>query len=159
MLAWVIILFIAGMVLILAEFLIPGLVCGVVGALFVLASGGLGCYTYPDHAWLIIVGEFAGVVVSIMLGIYILSSTRAGKHLVLQESQQAKSGWVASDSDMSLVGKEGKVFTALRPAGSIIIDKKRIDAVSDGSFIEEGATIRVIEVYGSRVVVERAGPG
>jgi len=159
MLGWVIVLFIAGMALILAEFIVPGMICGIMGALFVFSSGALGCHTYPDYAWMIILCELVGVVISIILGIYLLSSTRAGKRLVLQDSQQAASGWVASDSDKSLLGAKGVVFSALRPAGSIMVDKKRIDAVSDGSFIEEGVAVRVIEVHGSRVVVERAEQG
>lgn len=156
MMVWVIILFIAGMALILAEFIVPGIVCGAIGALFVLASAGLGCYTYPDYAWIIILFEFVGVVFSIILGIYILSHSRAGKHLILQDSQQADSGWVAFDSDESLLGAQGEVLTALRPAGTIVVDKKRIDAVSDADFIDKGIAVRVIEVHGSRVVVERA---
>ena len=61
---------------------------------------------------------------------------------------------MAADSDISLDGTEGEVYSALRPAGTIIIDKKRIDAVANGSFIDKGARVRVIEVRGSRVVVE-----
>jgi len=153
---WTIVLFIAGMALILAEFIVPGVVCGALGAILVLVSGGIGCYTYPDYAWMIILGEFVGVVLSIMFGIYLLSHSRTGKRLILQDSQQADSGWVASDSDESLLGAVGEAFTALRPAGTIVVNKKRLDAVSDASFIEKGAAIRVIEVHGSRIVVERA---
>jgi membrane-bound serine protease (ClpP class) len=37
-----------------------------------------------------------------------------------------------------------------------VVNGKRVDAVSDGSFIDKGARVRVIEVQGARVVVELA---
>ena len=60
MIWWVAFLFFAGMMLILAEFIIPGGVCGMVGGLMVLGSCALGVYQYPDLAWLIVVGEIVG---------------------------------------------------------------------------------------------------
>ena len=45
--------------------------------------------------------------------------------------------------------------TPLRPAGIIEIADRRIDAVSDGAFIDSGSRVRVLTVEGSRVVVER----
>jgi membrane-bound serine protease (ClpP class) len=55
---------------------------------------------------------------------------------------------------MSLLNCEGTVFTALRPAGTIMVDDKRVDAVSDGTFIDAKKRVIVTEVHGSRVVVE-----
>jgi membrane-bound serine protease (ClpP class) len=155
MITWVLILFAGGMVLILAEFIVPGMICGILGGLLVLSSAGLGCYTYPDYTWTIILSELVGVFAAVVLGMFLLARTRAGKNLILSSSQQADAGWVAAESDASLVGAQGEVFTALRPAGTILIHGKRVDAVSDGTFIDKGATVRVIEVHGSRVVVEQ----
>lgn len=154
MIAWAVILFIAGVILILAEFVVPGLLCGILGGLFIIVSGGIAYSSYPDALLMIVIVELGGVFAAILLGMYLLAGTRAGKGLILDDSQNAGAGWVAADSDISLDGTEGEVYSALRPAGTIIIDKKRIDAVANGSFIDKGARVRVIEVRGSRVVVE-----
>ena len=90
----------------------------------------------------------------VILGMYIISRTRASKGLILASSQ-AGDNWVAVESDESLMGVEGIVLTALRPAGTIVVGGKRLDAVSDGSFIEEKTRVRVLEVQGSRILVER----
>ena len=127
------------------------------GGMLVIGSGAIGCYLYPDFALMIILGELAGVFAAIILGMYILSRTRAAQGLILEHSQHAEAGWVASDTDTSLEGAEGEVFTALRPAGTIIINGKRVDAVADGSFIDKGEKVRVIEIHGNRVVVEKTG--
>jgi len=155
MIAWVLVLYGAGLILILAEFIVPGMICGILGGTLVTASCVMACYHHPDYTLFFILGEAAGVFVAIMAGMYILARTRAGKRFILESSQQADAGWVASETDRSLMGAIGEVCTALRPAGTILIEGKRIDAVSDGAFIDKGARIRVIETSGSRVVVER----
>lgn len=154
MMGWVVVLYVAGLVLILAEFLVPGMICGILGATFVLASAGLACRAYPDYALFFVLGDAAGVFISIGIGMFMLSRTRAGKHLILQSSQQADAGWVAHETDVALMGAVGEVYTALRPAGTVMIAGKRIDAVSDGTFIDKGTRVRVTETHGSRVLVE-----
>jgi membrane-bound serine protease (ClpP class) len=141
-------------VLILAEFIVPGLICGILGACMVGASVVLACMHFPGLAFFIIVIELAGVACSVIAGMFLLSRTQFGKKLVLESSQQAEHGWVAVESDDSLRDATGVVATALRPAGTVIINSKRVDAVSDGAFIDKGASIRVVEVHGGRIVVE-----
>ncbi len=55
------------------------------------------------------------------------------------------------------VGSVGTVKSNLRPAGIAEIDGKRVDVVSEGSFVPRDTLIEVIEVDGDRVVV-RATP-
>lgn len=159
MIWWVLFLFITGMVLILAEFIVPGGLCGVIGVILLITSTIMGCSNYPDHSLWIIIGEIIGAMISIALGMIILSKTRAGKAIILDGNQPAEEGWVASESDESLLDAIGEVHTALRPAGTVLINKKRIDAVADGSFIERDIKVRVIEVSGNRVVVEKVDVG
>jgi len=142
------------MILILAEFFVPGAVLGILGAIALTVSTVLGCYAYRDYAVFIIVGEFAGAVAVILLGMALLPRTGAGKRLILQDSQQQAAGFTAVESNLSLLGKEAKVLTALRPAGTILLDGKRLDAVSNGTIIDAGEQVRVIEVQGNRIVVE-----
>lgn len=152
---WVIILFVAGLILVLAEFLLPGMIAGIIGTVFIVGSGILAVVAYPDYALVVILAELFGVVVAVAMGMWLMPRSLLGRRLVLQTSQDSTAGWVAADSDQSLEGIEAKVATALRPAGTIIVSGRRIDAVSDGTFIDAGETVRVVEVHGSRVVVER----
>ena len=63
-------------------------------------------------------------------------------------TQSTKEKGYSSQSDKS------KYLYILRPAGTIRIGKERVDAVSAGSFIERDVEVRVVEVEGTRVVVE-----
>ena len=156
MIWWVILFLVAGMVLVISEFFLPGGILGGLGVLLVIISGVLGVYSYPDHGLFIILGEIVGVALCTVAGFYLLTRTRAAKMLTLELAQKADEGYVSAASDISLLNREAVVLTALRPSGTIKAGDKRVDAVSNGVFIDEGTRVRVVEVHGSRVVVEPA---
>lgn len=147
-------LFIAGIVLILAEFLLPGGILGVLGGLLIITSAGVGIYTFPEMSLFIVTGQLVLGTVIIVLGLILISKTGAGRGLTLSGAFTEEEGYVNFPSNTSLVGSRGIVLTALRPSGTIEIGDERIDAVSNGSFIEKGIEVRVLEVHGNRVVVE-----
>jgi membrane-bound serine protease (ClpP class) len=156
MMLWIVLLFAAGAILIFAEFFIPGMVLGAIGACCLAASAVLAIMNYPDHAFLIVTLEVFGIAAVIMFGMYLLPRSRVGRALILHDSQQPEEGYVAADGDVSLVGSLAEVITPLRPAGTIRVNDRRLTAVSRGDFIEEGAMVRITEVQGNRVVVEAA---
>jgi membrane-bound serine protease (ClpP class) len=55
-------------------------------------------------------------------------------------------------------GMTGVARSILRPAGKVEIDGMLVDVVTEGEFLEAGATVRVLAVEGSRIVVERVVP-
>jgi len=46
------------------------------------------------------------------------------------------------------------VVSDLRPSGSVEIDGRPVDVVTDGTYAETGTKVRVVRVEGARVVVE-----
>lgn len=56
----------------------------------------------------------------------------------------------------TLIGKKGKTLTVLRPSGTITINGERVDAVSLGEFIDAGKSVSVVQVEGSKVLVEKS---
>jgi membrane-bound serine protease (ClpP class) len=51
------------------------------------------------------------------------------------------------------VGDRGIADSMLRPAGKVQFGDRYVDVVSDGTFIDRGRTVRVVEISGNRVVV------
>lgn len=51
------------------------------------------------------------------------------------------------------VGATGEAHTALRPGGKAKIDGRLVDVVAEGTFIDRGRTVEVVEIAGTRVVV------
>ena len=62
-----------------------------------------------------------------------------------------------NDGLVRLVGRIGKSTTVLRPTGTIELEGERYDVVTEGEFVELGASVRVLYVQGNRVVVAREG--
>lgn len=59
----------------------------------------------------------------------------------------------AIEADAGLMGEEGEALTILRPAGKARIRGEIVDVVSQGPYVDKGATIRVVEVNGNRVEI------
>ncbi len=101
----------------------------------------------------------AGVVMAAAFGSMIarfLPNTPMFNHIALNTSVSAAKGYTSSTSDTSLLGAEGVALMPLRPSGSAQFGDKRLDVVSRGDFVQAGDKVRVVEVHGSRIVVEDA---
>ena len=151
----IILLFVAGVCLLIAEFVLPGLIAGIAGVILIIVSTVLAVRAYPDSTAMIIGLEVFGALIGSVVGGVLILQSGLASGLTLSTSQRPEEGWINQPTDTTLIGKIGVVMTALRPAGTIVVEEERIDAVSDGDFIEEGQWARVVEVHGNRVVVER----
>ena len=53
----------------------------------------------------------------------------------------------------SLLGKEGKAVTLLRPGGEVDFNGTRVEVTTGGQLVERGTTVRVVEAQSNKVVV------
>ena len=165
--SWIIVLFIVGLIFLLIEiFVIPGTgVTGFIGGLAMLIAlvGGIadsftGNQFSISSLWdaIIIVG--IGSVLGVILIIYLTSKHGPKfitRHSELQLSQRVEDGYIGVDATMSkYVGLIGTTQTDMRPGGKITIDGETFDAVAiNGSFIEEGCSIKVEKFENSQLYV------
>ena len=54
------------------------------------------------------------------------------------------------------VGETGLADSPLRPAGVARFGDRFLDVVADGSYVEKGSSIRIIQISGNRIVVREA---
>lgn len=140
---WLIMLiYVAGVALVIMEALLPGMVIGFIGMACVVISV---VYGFGNH-WVIGTGQIAIAVVIIPTLFYI-----AIRRLSVKTTLASAVGF-AKDYDVYL-GKEGEALTDLRPAGMIRVDGKKVDVVTAGEMIDKGKRVRVTKVEGNRVVV------
>lgn len=159
-----ILLFLAGVLLIVVEiFVIPGFgVFGIAGIILMMVGLFLGLVSdFP-----LIDGEILELAVMQLAGAFILSGiliyilaktltkTKVWNKLILRDNIEAKSGYTSNKKFTHLNKKEGEALTDLRPAGTVIINDQRYDAVTQGEYIEKGNKIKVIEIEGSKIVVK-----
>ena len=146
---WVITLLVAGAVLLLLETVLPGLIAGILGLLCL--AGGV------TQAFIVFGSEtgsyvLAGVIVALMLGTFLwikfLPTSRAGRVF----ASKSIGGNVNAERP-ELLHQSGTTVTTLRPCGTALIGGRRIDVVTEGSFIEPHTPVRVVAIEGMRVVV------
>ena len=75
--------------------------------------------------------------------------------LVLDERQQNRDGYTSVIDKSKFLGAVGVCTTDLRPAGTITIEGEPVDVVSEGGFVKQGDTVKVINVDSSRVLVRQ----
>ena len=147
-------LVLAGAFLMVLEVFLPGGVLGMLGVVALLAASYVAVATYGGVAgYLLAAAAILLGCLMVYLVVRIFPNTFVGKKLSLptdmKESRADDIGLV------ELVGAEGVAATILRPAGFADIGGKRVDVVTRGENIEQGAKVRVVEVEGNRVVVEK----
>jgi len=72
-----------------------------------------------------------------------------------EEMQLAQSGQAAFDP-LRFLGRPGEAITPLRPSGVATIDGVRMDVITEGDFLDPGASVVVTHIDGSRIVVSDA---
>lgn len=156
---WIGILFFGGIILIASEFILPGAIMGILGFCMLVGSVALGWNYYPDYGWLIALIEFVVLIFTLVGGFWVMANTRVKNLVVMDGVQNKDAGYAGPAQSPDLVGQTALSHTPLRPAGIIIVDDERIDAVSDGTYIEAGSEVIIVQVEGHRVVVEQAESG
>jgi len=154
----------SGFVLLVLEiFVIPGFgLAGVLGIGALLAGlslsliGGGATWEFAAIAMgRVLISVLLALAASLLL-LRFLPRLPFGRQLILETGLAAGEGYAsAPESDNRWLGKNGRTFSPLRPAGIAEIDGERVDVVSDGEFIDAGISISVTRVDGNRIVVRR----
>ena len=92
-------------------------------------------------------------LVIFLIGASLISRGKLPKKLVLSDENGSVEGFVSGDGDGAAPGQTGRAVTVLRPAGIAEIGGRRLDVVTQGEFIPEGAALRVVTAEGGRIVV------
>lgn len=162
---WEILIFIIGILLLLAEFfIIPGFgVAGISG--IVLIAGGLvtGLLNNDNFNFDGVGGkEIEEAVLTVLMGLVtgfvlvIWISNKIGQQGVFRKiALNTDLQNAVSSSDLSsLVGQEGIAATVLRPSGKVSVNGEYYDGISESGFIEKGTPVKIIRFENAQVYVE-----
>jgi membrane-bound serine protease (ClpP class) len=164
-------LFLLGVILIALEiFVLPGFgVAGISGTLliiFSLALVALEKRPQTTEEWfglLSMMAQFgvaliAAVLLAVLLVSYLpnipylnrlILKPRATEELLGEELPESVRPEMAA-----LLGALGVAATPLRPAGKVKFGDEYIDVVAEGSYVDPGARVQVVEIEGNRIVVK-----
>lgn len=144
----------AALLLIAAEFVLPGMVIGLLGALagiyglYLAALTGLDAFAF--HALVLV----AGVIIEFLL-FRKLAPGIAARLGLASHAVSAGSAVPSADTFADLVGREGVALTALAPGGSVEVAGRRVQAASIDGFLDKGTPVVVVEAAMGGVSVRR----
>lgn len=155
----ILVLFVLGIILLFLEIFIPGGILGLLGVGSILLAIVLTADTLVEGliytlAALLLVGAL----------VYVSYRSKATRSLWYKMSlsirQENKAGYVGPQASYEeYVGEQGRAISNLRPAGAVELNGDRVDAVTEGGYIQAGASITVIKVEGTRIIVRESDPG
>jgi membrane-bound ClpP family serine protease len=150
----IVLLQVLGVVVILAEFIVPS-----AGILSVTAAAVLGYSIYHAFAGLGVpagIATIAADIVILPLAVLVGGKVLARSPLALRSALRSAEGTQAQREDLAgYVGRSGVTRSILRPSGIAQIEGRRVDVVTRGDYIDRDTAVTVVAVEGNQVVVER----
>lgn len=146
----IILLIAIGIALLVLEILVlPGLIAGIIGGVFILAGVLMTYSNYGSEAGHLT--AIASTILSAGTVIYFLRS-KSWQKFGLNSKLEGKTNEV--DKLPVAEGDTGITISALRPMGTIMIGNLRIEAQTKGEMIPENTPVKIISVLPNKVLVE-----
>ncbi|MDE2646287.1 MAG: nodulation protein NfeD [Rhodothermaceae bacterium] len=162
---WEILLFILGVGLIIVElFVFPGFgIAGISGLVLVLFSlvaaliGNVG-FSFPPIASVMpsvytLAVTMAILAAGLIMAVRVFPTSATANVLVLAPELRSSEGYTTAMTHSEYIGRVGPTVTDLRPSGVMLIDKKRVDVITAGEYIDRGTQVQVVDVRGTRIEV------
>lgn len=151
----IVLLFVVGILLLVAEVLVPGGVLGTVGGILLFG----GCVlAFVDFG---VGGGLLAVVAALLLGLLafylelrVLPRTRLGKRAFLTAEMTGVSAALGPEA-RDLVGKPATALTLLSPSGYVLIEGRRYEAFCQSGQAPIGAALEVIGADNFRLIVSQ----
>jgi len=141
-----------------------GIICIFAGMFLMLHDPGQGLMPIDSlyrALWQMAVGIGAAILTMFIIYRFITPTTPLFGKLILGEAEVSEQGFTAdrtpAEKVEDMIGKLGEAKSMLRPSGKAIFDNKLYDVVTQGDVIEAGEPIKIIEIRGNRIVVEKVG--
>ena len=147
------VLFLIGVVLLIGEIVLPTGGILVVGALLFFACGVATILYYGNSAEAVV--ALGGLAIGLPAGGFV--AVMAWRRLSIGGALDSADGTANPQIAglVSLKGRVGKTLTPMRPSGTVEMDGKRIDAMSEGMLIDAGTWVRCVDVKAGTVVVRQ----
>jgi len=154
-----IILFLVGVGLIIAEFFLPGAIAGIIGLALIIGSILIAGGNVVHMGISVLIALFVAIAGMVIIVKFFGKKINLFNKMILTDATDTKHGYVSNVNRYELIGKLAKSMTPLRPSGTIVLENERIDAVTEGSYVDAGKTVVIIKVEGSRTVVREVKDG
>jgi membrane-bound serine protease (ClpP class) len=156
-LTWALLLLLLGLVFLVLEFFVPsGGSLGAMCALSFLAAVVVGFIAGPRTGSLMLLAVCIIVPTAVTAAIHWWPDTPIGKLMLIERphsSDEVLPETVAYRGLKELIGRRGQSKGLMVPSGTVLIDGKTYDAVSEGMVIEPHQPVIVVSISTQRLIV------
>lgn len=157
------IIFVIGLILVIAELFVPGGILGIIGGALIIGSLLFAGESFAHMAYSILIAMIIAGIGMVILMKFFGKKLHMFNRLVLRDATSTEEGYVSNTNRIELIGKVGQSITPLRPSGTVLVGQERLDVVTQGGYMDAGKTVEIVKVEGSRIVVrefiEKGGEG
>jgi membrane-bound serine protease (ClpP class) len=151
----VLVIFIVGLIFLLVEAFAPGFgVPGILGIIAIITSIVMSSSSI-EQALLSLLFSFILTIIAIIVLIKFVPKRKFLDKILLSTSLDSASGYLSNKSYKEYEGRTGVTITPLRPSGTVLVDDKRLDVVSENAYINKDEKIRIVKVEGRRIIVRK----
>lgn len=151
---WSIGLLLLGLVLIALELFVPsGGMLGVLAGLAVIGSIVMAFSDGVRSGAIMLLATALSIPMVIYLGVRWWPHSPLGRLILIKRKTDEE--LLPPDNPRELIGKLGRAKSKMLPSGAVLIEGQIYDAVSQGTPIESGQTIKVVGVRNNRIVVRQ----
>ena len=149
------ILFITGLILLVIEGMVPGfglpgisgIILGVIGVILAMKSLQSALMSLS-----------VAIIITTVITVFLIKYGHKSPYLekiILSSQLKTEKGYISASSKDEYLGKKGITVSELRPTGIVEINGERMDALSEGNYIDKASKIEVVKVEGSKIFVRR----
>jgi membrane-bound serine protease (ClpP class) len=149
----VIVLFVAGVVLVTVEILVPGAILGVLGGFCLLVGAVAAFLRFGVSGGAVATGIALAIgALTLYLEFVVLPKSRLARKFSMTETVSSRSQPEVADR-AAVVGREAVAVTTLAPSGYVELEGRRYEASCLSGLVAVGARLRVVDVDTFRLVV------
>lgn len=152
------ILLFLGLLFILLEFYLPGIVMGIIGGIMLLTSIVVFAEQTQSFLWTILFVIGVGILLYLLVRSMLRYIPKANPRYSIY-SNKDQEGYQASQYDVNAIGKHGKVVNDLKPGGYILVDGKKQAAISESGYASVGTEVVVLRGEGETLIVKSTKHG
>lgn len=147
-------LFIAGIVLLVLEALLPGAVLGVIGGIAMFSGCAVAFSRFGLRGGLLsTLVALAILGLALFLEFYLIPRTRLGRQLFVHSSNTSTSQ--APIGTEEIIGREAEAVTTLAPSGYVLVGGKRFEAFCASGHAAKGSRLVVSGRDNFRLIVNK----
>lgn len=149
----IVLLFSIGILLLVAEVLVPGAILGAIGGLLMFIGCVVAFVTFGlGGGSLALLAALIIAAIAFYIEFRVLPRTKLGKRAFLTEQVTGVSAALGKDA-LSLVGQPAEALTMLSPSGYVRVDGQRYEAFCQSGQAPVGAALEVTGADNFRLIV------